>query len=262
MKEKKIDEISTTDPDARLMKVNNNGADVCYNVQTAVDQKNKLIVDYDVINNAADQGNLYEMAEKAKETLGVEEIKALADKGYYSTLDLKKCEGNKIETYVAKPRNTGSVANPDFYQDRFQYDQEQNIYICPAGQPLYPSRIRKINGVEYQDYKNFRACKQCKFKDQCTSSKKGRTISRNLYQELLDEIDKRTQENKELYAQRQMLAEHPFGTIKRIWGYSHFLTKGLESVKTESALSFLAYNLRRVINILGVEEMIRKLTPA
>ena len=262
MKEKKIDEISTTDPDARLMKVNNNGVDVCYNVQTAIDQKNKLIVDYDVINNAADQGNLYEMAEKAKETLGVEEIKALADKGYYSTSDLKKCEGNKIETYVAKPKNTGSVANPDFHQDRFQYDQEQNIYICPAGQPLYPSRIRKINGVEYQDYKNFRACKQCKFKDQCTSSKKGRTISRNLYQELLDEIDKRTQENKELYAQRQMLAEHPFGTIKRIWGYSHFLTKGLESVKTESALSFLAYNLRRVINILGVEEMIRKLTPA
>jgi len=90
MKEKKIDEISTTDPDARLMKVNNNGADVCYNVQTAVDQKNKLVVDYDVINNAADQGNLYEMAKKAKETLGVEEIKALDDKGYYSTLDLKK----------------------------------------------------------------------------------------------------------------------------------------------------------------------------
>jgi glutaredoxin-related protein len=98
MKEKKIDEISTTDPDARLMKVNNNGADVCYNVQTAIDQKNKLLVDYDVINNAADQGNLYEMAKKAKETLGVEEIKALADKGYYSTLDLKKCEKNKIET--------------------------------------------------------------------------------------------------------------------------------------------------------------------
>jgi len=176
MKEKKIDEISTTDPDARLMKVNNNGVDVCYNVQTAIDQKNKLVVDYDVINNAADQGNLYEMAEKAKETLGVEEINALADKGYYSTSDLKKCEGNEIETYVAKPKNTGSVANPDFHQDRFQYDQEQNIYICPAGQTLYPSRIRKINGVEYQDYKNFRACKQCELKDQCTSSKKGRTI--------------------------------------------------------------------------------------
>jgi hypothetical protein len=166
------------------MKVNNNGADVCYNVQTAIDQKNKLLVDYDVINNAADQGNLYEMAKKAKETLGVEEIKALADKGYYSTLDLKKCEKNKIETYVAKPKNTGGVANPDFHQDRFQYDQEQNIYICPAGQTLYPGRIRKVKGVEYQDYKNFRACKQCKFKDQCTSSKKGRTISRNLCQGL------------------------------------------------------------------------------
>jgi hypothetical protein len=110
--------------------------------------------------------------------------------------------------------------------------------------------------------KELLTCKQCKFKDQCTSSKKGRTISRNLCQELLDEIDKRTQENKELYAQRQRLAEHPFGTIKRIWGYSHFLTKGLESVKTESALSFLAYNLRRVINILGVEKMIKLLTPA
>lgn len=262
MEEKKIDEISTTDPDARMMAVDGNALNVCYNVQTAVDHKNKLIVDYEVINVPSDQGQLGEMAKRAKEILDVDEIKALADKGYYSYTDLKKCEEEQIETYVAKQKQAGGGKDPKFYPDRFQYDPEQNIYLCPAGQSLYPGWIRKINGVQYQVYENYRVCKTCKFKDKCTSSKKGRTISRNLDQEFLDKVDKRTQENKELYTQRQMIVEHPFGTIKRIWGYSYFLTRGLVSVKAESALSFLAYNFRRAMNILGVEEMVKRLTPA
>ena len=262
MKEKGTGEISTTDPDARMMAVNNNGVDVCYNVQTAVDQKNKLVVGYEVINNPSDQGQLSTMAKQAKKTLDVDKIKALADKGYYSTPDLKECEDEGIETYVAKQKHVGAAVNPEFYPDRFQYDPEQNIYICPAGQPLYPSRIRKVKDVQYQEYKNFRACRKCKFKEQCTRSQRGRTISRNQDQTFLDGVDKRTRENKELYVQRQMIVEHPFGTIKRIWGYSHFLTRGLKSVKTETALSFLAYNLRRAMNILGVEEMVKRLTPA
>ncbi|MGB4505467.1 MAG: transposase [Syntrophaceticus sp.] len=137
-----------------------------------------------------------------------------------------------------------------------------DLFACPAGRTLYPSRIRKVNNVEYQEYKNFCVCKTCEFKERCTSSEKGRTILRNLDQALLNEVDKRTRENKELYAQRQMIVEHPYGTIKGIWGYSYFLTRGLLSVNIESALSFLAYNLRRAINILGVEKMVKRLAPA
>lgn len=255
-------EISTTDPDARLMSVNNNGVEVSYNVQNAVDQKHKLVVDTEVINNPADQGQLYNMAQKAKEVLEVDEIKVLADKGYYSTNDLIECEENHVETYVAKQRFTGNVKDPDFQPDKFKYDKEQDIYICPAGQTLYPGRIREANKVKYQVYKNMRACSKCQLKDQCTKSPKGRTLNRNLEQERLDEIDRRTRENKLLYQQRQLIAEHPFGTVKRIWGFSYFLTKGLESVQAENKLHFLIYNMRRAISILGVEELIRRLALA
>ncbi len=252
-------EISTTDPDARLMKANNNGVDVSYNVQTVVDQKHKLVVDTEVINNSADQGHLNDMACKAQEIFEIEEIKALADKGYYSTNDLIKCEENHIETYVAKPKPSVNIPDPKFSQEHFKYTKEQNHYICPVGQILYASRKRRVNDVEYQDYKNFRACRNCEMKERCTKSQKGRLISRNLNQEFLDKVDKRTRDNKELYVQRQMLVEHPFGTVKRIWGYSYFLTRGIKSVATENKLHFLAYNLRRVINILGVKEIIRRL---
>ncbi len=262
MEETGATEISTTDPDARLMSVNNNGIEVSYNVQTAVDQKHKLIVDSEVINNAADQGQLSNIAKQAKEVLEVDEIKVLADKGYYSTNDLIECEANHLEAYVPKPRSTGNIANPDFQSDKFQYDQEQDVYRCPVGQILYPSRIREVNGVKYQDYKNYRSCKECLLKDQCTKAKRGRSISRNLAQPLLDEIEQRTRENRKLYMQRQMTVEHPFGTVKRIWGYNHFLTRGLVSVNTENKLHLLVYNLRRVISILGVEEMVRRLAPA
>ena len=255
-------EISTTDPDARLMAVNNNGIEVSYNVQTVVDEKHKLVVDTEVINNPSDQGQLSSMAKQAKEILGVEEIKVLADKGYYSTRDLRECEENQIETYVAKQRFTGNIANADFQPDKFQYDKETDTFLCPANQTLYAGRIRKEKEVEYRVYKNFRACKTCEFKDQCTKSTKGRTIHRNLEQEFLDEVDKRTRENKELYFKRQLIVEHPFGTVKRVWGYTSFLTRGLPSVKAENMIHFLVYNMKRAINILGVEEIVKRLAPA
>jgi Transposase DDE domain. len=155
--------------------------------------------------------------------------------------------------------SASNTPDPKFSQEHFQYNKEQNQYMCPAGQILYASRIRKVKDVEYQDYKNFRAGRNCELKERCTKSQKGRLISRNLSQELLNTVDKRTRDNKELYVQRQMLVEHPFGTVKRIWGYSYFLTRGIESVATENKLHFLAYNLKRAINILGVKEIIRRL---
>lgn len=178
-------EISTTDSDARLMAVNNFGIEVSYNVQTAVDQKHKLVVESEVINNPADQGQLSNIAKKAKEVLGAEEIKVLADKGYYATKDLIQCENNGLETYVPKQKFTGSIANTDFQLDKFKYDKEQDIYICPAGQTLHPGRIREGTGIKYKVYKNSRACKQCLLKDQCSKSSRGRTIQRKLEQERL-----------------------------------------------------------------------------
>ena len=259
LKEKDISQISTTDPDSRLMAVNNNGVDVCYNVQTVVDSKHCLIVDYDVINNPTDHGQLSKMGKRAKEVFRVEGLKALADKGYYNTADLKECELLNIETYVPKQESSNSIGDKQYYHDKFRYDKEENIYVCPAGQKLYPARIRTLEKVKYRDYKNYRVCKNCEFKDKCTKSDKGRTVSRNFEQELLDKVDERTKSNKDLYKKRQMIVEHPFGTIKRGWGMSYFLTKGLKSVKSETSLAFLAYNMKRVINIVGIRQMIKRL---
>jgi transposase len=254
-----INEVSTTDPDARMMSVNNNGLDVCYNVQTVVDAEHKLVVDCEVINNPTDHGQLNKMASRAKEVLGVEELKVLADKGYYSTNDLVKCEEAQLTTYVAKPGHHGTQ-DEEFRADKFTYDAEKDLYLCPAEQELYPGKTRKVNDVEYRDYKNNRACGKCEMKDRCTKAQKGRVISRNLNQALLDQVDRRTKENKLLYRRRQMIVEHPFGTIKRQWGFGYFLTRSLASVKTEASLAFLAYNLRRVMNILGVEGMKMRLS--
>ncbi len=255
-------EISTTDPDSRLMAVNNNGVDICYNVQTVVDEKHKLVVDCEAINNPTDHRQLSHLSKRAKELFNTEELKVLADKGYYSTKELKECQANGIETYVAKQKRATGKVDPEFSKEHFVYDQEQDIYICPAKQKLFPGRLRKGDETKYRDYKNFRACKKCELKERCTRSSKGRSISRNLDQAVLDEVDARTQANRDLYQKRQMIVEHPFGTVKRTWGYSYFLTKGLKSVQAEADLAFLAYNLRRVISIVGVEEIVNRLAPA
>lgn len=260
LKEEDISEISLTDLDARLMSVNNNGVDICYNVQTVVDSKHKLIVDCDVINNPSDQGQLSEMSKKAMSILEVDNIKALADKGYYNAEDLKVCEKGHITTYVAKQVFSNATGEREFYLDKFKYDKERNVYICPAGHELVCTRKKAIDETtERISYKNKKACKSCSLRDKCTKSKDGREINRSVDQDFLDIVDKRTAENKELYKTRQMIVEHPFGTIKRGWGFSYFLTRGIESVKTEASLTFLAYDMKRVINILGVKEILKRL---
>lgn len=253
-------EISTTDPDARLMSVNNNAVEVCYNIQAAVDEKHNLIVDCEVINNPTDHGQLSGMAKKAQELFDKKEIKVLADKGYYSTKELKACHEAGVETYVAKQKAANRTGDKEFYSAKFIYNSEQDHYVCPAGKILTPGRSRKGNDkIIGYDYRNYKACSTCELKDRCTTAKRGRSIFRNIDQDLLDQIDKRTATNKLLYSKRQMMVEHPFGTVKRNWGYTYFLTQGLESVKTETSLIFLAYNLKRAINILGVKAMLQKL---
>lgn len=253
-------EISTTDPDARLMTGNNNSVDVSYNVQTTVDSQHKIIADFKVTQNPNDLGELDNMALRAKRLFGGKEFEVVADKGYYKAQDLKKCVENGITPYVAKQTYSNGTGDKDFYSDKFTYNKEKNVYTCPAGKELYYSRkrTRKGNVIGYE-YTNYAACKDCDLKDRCTTSKKGRSICRHVVQDFLDTIDLQTELNKDKYQMRQTIVEHPFGTVKRGLDAYYFVTRGKFSVTAEMSLSYLAYNLKRVINILGVEEILRRL---
>jgi hypothetical protein len=258
---KETKEISTIDPDARLMSSNNNGVDVSYNVQSTVDSKHKLVADFKVTSNPNDIGELDNMALRAKKLFGTDKLEVLADKGYYKADDLKKCVSNGIEPYVTHQVYANGTGNKDFYSDKFTYDKDKKVYICPIGMELKYSRLRKDkskNIIGYE-YKNYKACTGCEFKSRCTKSKNGRSICRHVDQDFLDQINLKTDEQKEKYKQRQMIVEHPFGTIKRGWGMNYFLMRGKFKVAAEMALAFLTYNMKRAISVLGTKEIIRKL---
>jgi len=259
LKQSGENEISTTDPDSRLM-ANHNNVEVSYNVQTTVDAKHKLIADFKVIQKPNDLGELDNMALRAKKLFGNKTFEVLADKGYYQAKDLKKCTENGITVYITKQTYANGTKDPAFYSDQFKYDPTKNVYLCPAGKELHYYRDRKKDGkIIGYEYRNDAACKKCEFKERCTKAKKGRTICRHADQDFLDRIDSQTKRNIKKYKLRQMIVEHPFGTIKRGWGAYFFLTKRKVSVSAEISLSFLAYNLKRAINILGTEEILRRL---
>jgi transposase len=259
LEEKGQNEISTTDPDARLMCNNNNNVDVSYNVQTTVDAEHKLIVDFKVSQKPNDLGELDNMALRAKKLFEGKDFEVLADKGYYKAEDLKKCVDNGITPYVTKQIYSNGTGDKDFYTDQFKYDKRK-VYICPAGKELHYHRERKkAKKVIGYEHRNYEACKNCEFKDRCTKSEKGRTICRHVDQDFLDTIDLATELNMDKYRLRQTIVEHPFGTIKRTWGAYYFLTKRKVSVSAEISISFLVYNLKRVMSILGNEEILKRL---
>jgi transposase len=253
-------EISTTDPDARLMATGNNSVDVGYNVQTTVDAKHKLVLDFKVTTQANDSGRLDNMAVRAKKLCDDKEIDVLADKGYYRAEDLKRCVRRGITPYVSRQTYSNGTGDKDFYADKFIYDKENNCYICPAGSKLKLAKTRRKGGqVLGYDYRNFQACASCQYKARCTKSKQGRSIFRHVDQDFLDAIDLHTEANMDKYKLRQTIVEHPFGTVKGSWGAYFFLTRRTKGVTVEMSLSYLAYNLRRVMSILGTEEIVRRL---
>jgi len=259
LKQSGENEISTTDPDSRLM-ANHNNVEVSYNVQTTVDAKHKLIADFKVTQKPNDLGELDNMALRAKKLFRNKTFEVLADKGYYQPKDLKKCTENGITVYITKQTYANGTKDQAFYADQFKYDPERKVYICPGGKELYYARERKKDGkIIGYEYRNYAACKKCEFKERCTKAKKGRTICRHADQDFLDRIDSQTKRNMKKYKLRQMIVEHPFGTIKRGWEVYFFLTKRKVSVSAEISLSFLAYNFKRAINILGTEEILRRL---
>jgi hypothetical protein len=250
-------QISLTDPDSRAM-LNNQRVEVCYNVQASVDSKHKLILDYEVSNEGTDYAHLSEMARRAKEVLGVEKLEALADKGYYSGEGIKESVEVGIIPYIPEPEREvppGGVPQPEFYENKFQYDREGDKYICPGGSELAFRRVSAQNGKVMKIYQG-QGCSGCVFRARCSSNPQGRIISRWEHEDILEAMRARVKGNRQKVRMRQWLSEHPFGTIKRGFNQGYLLLKGLSKVRGEMGLTFLAYNIKRAINILGVEALI------
>ena len=267
-------QISTTDPDARALPKKMNIVEMSYNVQTAVEAKTKLITNFEVTNENDTYG-LSSVAIEAKAVLKKEQIKALADKGYDTGVELKICAENNIETYVAPRQKNTSKKHPDFVKKQFLYDSESDHYTCPADQEL------RSNGSKYKknskDHRKvytvkvyklpFEVCNSCVHRLDCAgqanlNNSKGRSIERSEYDEYLEANRERVRLNKALYRTRQQIVEHPFGTIKRGWGFHYTLLKTKEKVAAEMALIFACYNLRRSMSIFGLSDLLKRLKAA
>ena len=268
MKQTGQKEVSFTDPDSRLMRVDSQRLDVCYNVQTSVDAKKHLIVDYDVINNSTDHHQLVNGAEAAKQTLGVDKLGVLSDKGFYVEKDLKDCEEKGITVFMpipatVNPHKRFGVPEPKFYTDNFMYDSVKDIYVCPAGKELgFWKCIHKDSPERGRVYKTA-CCSVCGFRSRCTRNKRGRIIFRSEFEEAVERLRSRleTPDGKEKLNLRRELAEHPFGTMKRAFNQGYLLLKGLKKVKGEVGFTMLAYNMRRAINIFGTRALIASIRP-
>src|SRR5665811_189436 len=250
-------QVSLTDPDSRMM-LNNQKFDVCYNVQTTIDDKNKIIVDYEVTNDVNDKKQLNEMAGRAKEILDVESLDVYSDKGYYNPDEIKKCVDNNTIPFIPEPKprqpKEESVPKPGFFDGDFKYDNNRDIYTCPAGRELTFSVMAEKNGKMMKEYR-IDSCSSCENKSKCTRNKNGRVIFRWEHEEILDDMKKRVKTKKDVVKKRNCMCEHPFGTIKRGFNQGYLLLKGLRKVGGEMGLTMIAYNMQRVINILGMDKL-------
>lgn len=248
-------QISLTDPQSRSMRVGH-GVEVSYNVQIVVDHKHKLVVEHEVVNEVTDQGQLSTMAKKAKETLGVESLEVVADRGYYNGEEVKACEQSRMTAYVPKPNNSSNLKRGLFTKEDFIYEPQKDCYRCPAGKELSYRFNSVEQGRPVRSYEIF-GCNSCELKSKCSINKRGRRrITRWVDEAILEAMARRVAEHPEKVALRKCLAEHPFGTMKRTMNQSYFLMRGLMKIGSEMSLTILAYNLKRVINILGVRKML------
>jgi len=243
--------------DARLMRQAGGGHAVGYNVQTAVDSKHKLIVSHEVTDACNDRGQLYPMARAAQTALGAKRLTVVADAGYQNASQGQACEAAGISAAVPKQR-TVNPRGPFFNRDQFTYDARRDRYICPAGESLSVCRVNEKLRVRYY---STAACESCPLKRQCTRSRR-RTINRHFCADAEQRMHRRAVERPELLRQRACLSEHPFGNIKRMMDGGRFLMRGLENTRAEMGLSVLAYNLKRVSHILGVETLCARLAQA
>ena len=246
------DQISLTDPDSRAMAAHTK-VGVGYNIQVAVDAKNKLIVEQAVTNQVVDTGLLTQTAEPAREVLGVETIDVVADRGYFKIEDIEACEKAGCVPHVAKPQRGSSVREGLFRKDEFRYDAGLDAYVCPAGKLLTPIRRGRMRDLERTDYGNPKACRACQLRPRCTND--ARSVFRLENEDVLDRMAERLKARPAILDRRREVVEHPFGSIKQWMYQGAFLMRGLANVRAEFSLTALAYNLRRALNILGVEAM-------
>jgi transposase len=253
-------QLSRTDADARLL-TKNSQTIAGYNVQVAIDDKHKLIVASAVVNDGNDTGQLYEMAKAAKETLGAQTLQAVADVGYYNSATLKACEDGGIVAYVPQAERTGRLAAKGcFTHEDFTYDAAANVYRCPAGASLQPTKRPKQNTggrLEVRYLSRRPVCDTCSLRKRCITAKSGtRTVYRWVHEDVLDRHRARMKHAGALMRRRAGLAEHPFGTLKCRAGYRHFLVRGFDKVRGEWSLMALCYNFTRMLNILGFDRFI------
>ncbi len=243
------DQISLTDPDSRAMAAPTK-VGVGYNVQVAVDAKNKLIVEQAVTNQVVDMGLLTETSEPAREILGVETIDVVADRGYFKIEDIEACEKAGCIPHVPKPQRGSSVREGLFRKDEFRYDAGLDAYVCPAGKFLTPIRSGRLRDLERIDYGNPKACRACQLRPRCPND--ARSVFRLENEDVLERMAERLKARPAILDRRREVVEHPFGSIKQWMHQGAFLMRGLANVRAEFSLTALAYNLRRALNILGV----------
>ena len=252
-------QISLTDPDARSMATSGRGSGVVgYNVQVAVETKHHLIVAHEVTNVGTDRSQLSPMAKAAKAMLGVEKLDAVADRGYFSGEEILACENAGIAVTLPKPMTSNSKAEGRFGKQDFRYVADEDVYICPAGQKLAYYFTTEDKGLVLSRYRT-NACRNCAIKHKCTTSKE-RLISRWEHEHVLEAVQRRLDEHPEKMRQRRETVEHPFGTMKARMGATHFLMKTLPKVAGEMALHVLAYNMTRVMSIIGVRPLMAAMT--
>jgi transposase len=248
-------QVSLTDPDARSMATSGRGSGVVgYNVQVAVESAHHLIVAHEVTNVGSDRSQLATMAKEAKAVLRAERLDTVADRGYFNSEEILACEQAGITVTLPKPMTSGAKAQGRFGKQDFVYKPEEDVYRCPAGETLKYRYTNVENGLTLRRYWTT-ACPSCPIKRQCTPAKE-RRITRWEHEPILEAVQRRLDENPKAMRQRRETVEHPFATIKARMGATHFLMKTLPRVAGEMALHVLAYNLTRVMNIIGTKPLV------
>jgi hypothetical protein len=195
------------------------------------------------------------MAEQSKEVLEVETLELTADKGYFNEEQIAECEANDIKCYIPNPEKSHNKSKGLFTYKDFVYDEKSDLYDCPGKEKLLRTTEVTKHGKPTVIYRT-KACKICKLKSKCTTSKEGRRIYRNNYKGIIETMQKRMKENQSVSQQRKSMVEHPFGTLKHTMGHGYFLMRGKEKVAAEMSMSVLVYNMKRVMNIVGITTLL------
>ena len=250
-------QVSLTDPDSRSMMTRGTGI-VGYNVQTAVDTQHHLIVAHEVTNVGSDRDQLSSMAKQAREAMASDALSVVADRGYFKSEQILACHDAGITAYVPKPMTSGAKADGRFNNDAFIYDSAKNEYICPAGEALIWHYSYVEKGLKLHRYWSSK-CQGCALKSQCTPSTE-RRVRRWEHEDVLEEMQHRLSKAPEMMRVRKRTVEHPFGTLKQWMGATHFLTRKLAGVSAEMSLNVLAYNMKRVMKIIGAHGLMKALS--